>query len=416
MLSDSASIESEVENVEETVSFAVNVLGDESAARICNSLSQANNQCYTREVIPTFSSSCTPNLPVRKRKSPGAMLSSLDDNLLNPTEAKRPNNNNNNNNSNNNNDNNNNNTTFTEATYSNPNVNSLQIFSESHILMSALPPIIRPPMPKAREIRLEQNRKAARESRRRKKVMIEELQRSVIFFSRANATLKQQNDELQGILFQTQAAIQRVNASDAVVPPNTAVEVQAPTTFVPEPSQVMNVPQKVEAQSEPSTEYVTPKDYTQTIPSTLTVSNIQANNMTNNSSNDALNVTSNDTAAAAALLAAASSTGTSSATPQSFMPFFQAMAMAPASAMLPAPVNHAYAMQQQLAAAHFFAAAANPVVFQQQQVVMQQLQQQAAAAWQNATAKSAQNSPPVTPDISFATNRCLPLTGNTKQS
>ena len=37
---------------------------------------------------------------------------------------------------------------------------------------------------KTREQRLEQNRKAARESRKRKKVLVEELQRSVIFFSR----------------------------------------------------------------------------------------------------------------------------------------------------------------------------------------------------------------------------------------
>jgi hypothetical protein len=37
---------------------------------------------------------------------------------------------------------------------------------------------------KTREMRLEQNRKAARESRKRKKVLVEELQRSVIFFSR----------------------------------------------------------------------------------------------------------------------------------------------------------------------------------------------------------------------------------------
>ena len=40
-----------------------------------------------------------------------------------------------------------------------------------------LKPLKRGNISKAREIRLEQNRKAARESRRRKKVMIEELQR-----------------------------------------------------------------------------------------------------------------------------------------------------------------------------------------------------------------------------------------------
>ncbi len=71
-----------------------------------------------------------------------------------------------------------------------------------------LKPLKRPPMPKAREIRLEQNRKAARESRRRKKIMVDELQRSVVFFSRANSTLKQQNEELQRILLHAQSQIQ----------------------------------------------------------------------------------------------------------------------------------------------------------------------------------------------------------------
>ena len=57
-----------------------------------------------------------------------------------------------------------------------------------------------PKTDKSRKVRLEQNRKAAKESRRRKKVMIEELQRSVIFFSRANGTLKQQNEELMRLI------------------------------------------------------------------------------------------------------------------------------------------------------------------------------------------------------------------------
>jgi hypothetical protein len=85
---------------------------------------------------------------------------------------------------------------------------------------------------RAREIRLEQNRKAARESRRRKKVMIEELQRSVIFFSRANATLKQQNDELARILMRAQAKIKAVDegrevASPVFVPAAAAVSAAA---------------------------------------------------------------------------------------------------------------------------------------------------------------------------------------------
>jgi len=84
-----------------------------------------------------------------------------------------------------------------------------------------LKPVKRAPMSKAREVRLEQNRKAARESRRRKKIMIEELQRSVVFFSRANATLKQQNDELQRMLLTAQArasAYEKGDSSAAAVP------------------------------------------------------------------------------------------------------------------------------------------------------------------------------------------------------
>eukprot|EP00557_Chaetoceros_sp_GSL56_P002249 CAMPEP_0176501532 /NCGR_PEP_ID=MMETSP0200_2-20121128/14208_1 /TAXON_ID=947934 /ORGANISM="Chaetoceros sp., Strain GSL56" /LENGTH=320 /DNA_ID=CAMNT_0017900419 /DNA_START=111 /DNA_END=1073 /DNA_ORIENTATION=+ len=83
---------------------------------------------------------------------------------------------------------------------------------------SDMKPTKRAPMSKAREVRLEQNRKAARESRRRKKIMIEELQRSVVFFSRANSTLKQQNDELQRMLLQAQAriaAMENGNSSSA---------------------------------------------------------------------------------------------------------------------------------------------------------------------------------------------------------
>jgi hypothetical protein len=71
----------------------------------------------------------------------------------------------------------------------------------------AKPEGTRPTFNRAREVRLDQNRKAARESRRRKKVMIEELQRSVIFFSRANSTLKQQNDDLTRMLMQAQSQV-----------------------------------------------------------------------------------------------------------------------------------------------------------------------------------------------------------------
>lgn len=77
------------------------------------------------------------------------------------------------------------------------------------------------PMTKAREIRLEQNRKAARESRRRKKVMIEELQRSVIFFSRANNALKTSNEELTRLLMQAQAHVANQDGEKTAVPVGT---------------------------------------------------------------------------------------------------------------------------------------------------------------------------------------------------
>lgn len=70
---------------------------------------------------------------------------------------------------------------------------------------------------KAREIRLEQNRKAARESRRRKKMMIEELQRSVIFFSKRNAALKKENEDLTRMLVQAQTQIQVKGGNSTVV-------------------------------------------------------------------------------------------------------------------------------------------------------------------------------------------------------
>lgn len=91
---------------------------------------------------------------------------------------------------------------------------------------------------KGRAIRLEQNRRAARESRRRKKVMIEELQRSVIFFSRANGTLKQQNDELTRLLMQAHAQVKIAASTEGEseatgnitsLAPTAAIEVSAKT-------------------------------------------------------------------------------------------------------------------------------------------------------------------------------------------
>ena len=73
-----------------------------------------------------------------------------------------------------------------------------------------LDPLDHPRATKAKEIRLEQNRKAARESRRRRKVMIEELQRSVVFFSRANGPLSQQNNELERMLLEAQSKVTEI--------------------------------------------------------------------------------------------------------------------------------------------------------------------------------------------------------------
>lgn len=64
-----------------------------------------------------------------------------------------------------------------------------------------------PQKTQTREARLEQNRRAARETRRRKKVMVEELQRSVLYFSRANSNLKAQNEDFEATLAQALAKV-----------------------------------------------------------------------------------------------------------------------------------------------------------------------------------------------------------------
>jgi hypothetical protein len=64
--------------------------------------------------------------------------------------------------------------------------------------------------------RLEQNRTAAIESRRRKKHMVEELQRSVQYFSRANSALKSQNAELESQLLLAKHKILSKGSSDDV--------------------------------------------------------------------------------------------------------------------------------------------------------------------------------------------------------
>ena len=63
----------------------------------------------------------------------------------------------------------------------------------------------------ARARRLEQNRRAAIESRKRKKLMIAELQRSVAFYSKANENLKKSNEELEEYLM---IAKEKLNQKD----------------------------------------------------------------------------------------------------------------------------------------------------------------------------------------------------------
>jgi hypothetical protein len=95
---------------------------------------------------------------------------------------------------------------------------------------------------KSREARLQQNRKAARDSRKRKKEMIEELQRSLIFFSRSNAALKQQNDYLTRRLIEAQTTIQALQkhspsqgSQQAVAP---APQATTPPVMAPAPEAV----------------------------------------------------------------------------------------------------------------------------------------------------------------------------------
>jgi hypothetical protein len=67
-----------------------------------------------------------------------------------------------------------------------------------------------PPAKATRERRLAQNRQAAKESRRRKKAMIEELQRSVVFFGKANAVLRNEHQELTRKLLNVHAELSKL--------------------------------------------------------------------------------------------------------------------------------------------------------------------------------------------------------------
>jgi hypothetical protein len=87
----------------------------------------------------------------------------------------------------------------------------------------------------ARARRLEQNRRAAIESRRRKKVMIAELQRSVTFYTKANDSLKLVNLDLEQRLF---LARQRVLSKQRVLQALDASREKSTNSF--EPIQIAN--------------------------------------------------------------------------------------------------------------------------------------------------------------------------------
>lgn len=70
-----------------------------------------------------------------------------------------------------------------------------------------------------RKERLEQNRISARESRKRKKTMIEELQRTVITLSRENKELNERNESLRRQLMEIGAKVRVVWERAGEMPP-----------------------------------------------------------------------------------------------------------------------------------------------------------------------------------------------------
>merc|ERR1719287_257009 len=87
--------------------------------------------------------------------------------------------------------------------------------------------------PEKRQERLEQNRISARESRKRKKNMIEELQRTVITLSRENKELNERNEQLRRNMMEIATKYPNVVPIHAVMggamaPPSAPVQ-QAPT-------------------------------------------------------------------------------------------------------------------------------------------------------------------------------------------
>ena len=74
-----------------------------------------------------------------------------------------------------------------------------------------------------RKERLEQNRISARESRKRKKTMIEDLQRTVITLSRENKDLNQRNESLRRQLIEIGTKYPNAVSLHALMGPNMAL-------------------------------------------------------------------------------------------------------------------------------------------------------------------------------------------------
>jgi len=91
-----------------------------------------------------------------------------------------------------------------------------------------------------RKERLEQNRISARESRKRKKNMIEELQRTVITLSREHKELSQRNEALK----QQMMDLTQTNSSLATHNPHAAMLASAQMTSLPQMNHVPTQPQQ----------------------------------------------------------------------------------------------------------------------------------------------------------------------------
>eukprot|EP00591_Stephanopyxis_turris_P004090 CAMPEP_0195511794 /NCGR_PEP_ID=MMETSP0794_2-20130614/3987_1 /TAXON_ID=515487 /ORGANISM="Stephanopyxis turris, Strain CCMP 815" /LENGTH=157 /DNA_ID=CAMNT_0040639451 /DNA_START=196 /DNA_END=666 /DNA_ORIENTATION=+ len=97
---------------------------------------------------------------------------------------------------------------------------------------------------KKRKERLEQNRISARESRKRKKTMIEELQRTVITLSREHKELTQRNEVLRGQLGEVSSGIPTAVSN---LPPGMLMGGAGPT-----PAQMSSLnPQQQQQQQQP---------------------------------------------------------------------------------------------------------------------------------------------------------------------